>query len=109
MLRMDEAKIMAQVESETHKWTGVAVRSWQDIVMFVQRDGRDGAAVMQSGDTCIDDIHSVRLDSKVETGQSVLYKNPIVTECETIRFTSWITERVALLGCAWRFGGGARL
>ena len=34
--------------------------------MFVLREGRDNAAVIPSGDTCIGEIHRMRLDTKVE-------------------------------------------
>ena len=106
---MDETKISAQVGNETHKWACVAAGPSQDIVVFAQRCGRDDAAVMQSGDTCIDDIHSMRLDSKVETGQSALYKNLIATACETLRFVSRITERIILPGCTWGVWGDEAL
>ena len=66
----------------------MAVGSWQDIVVFVHICDRGDATVVQSGDTCIDDIHRTRLDSTAETGQSALYENPIVTECEILRFVS---------------------
>ena len=108
-LRMDEARIMALVESETHKWTSVPIGAFKDIVMFVLRCGLDDAAAIQSGTTCIHDTHRMRLDSKVDTGQSALYKNPIVTESETLLYVCQITERIIVLGCTVRLGGGAEL
>ena len=82
-LRMDKAKILVQVVSDTHKWTGAPVGFWEDLVMSVLRNGLDDAAIIQSEDTCIDDVHRTRLDTKAEPGQSALYRNPPVTDCGT--------------------------
>ena len=67
-LRMDKAMILALVGSETHEWTGVPIGTFEDIVVFVLRSGLDDAPVIQSGPTCIDDTHRMRIDSKVEAG-----------------------------------------
>ena len=104
-LVMDEARILALTESVTRKWTGVAAGYFETVIVFVQMNGLDDAAVIQSGAACTDDINRNRLDSKVETGQSVLFRTPIVTENETLRFTSAISERTIVLGCTERFEG----
>ena len=109
-LVMDEAKILALTESDTHKRTGVTAGYFETVALFMQRGGLDDAAVIQSGKTCADDINRMRLDSKVETGGgSLLFKTPIVTENETFLFSSAISERVIVLGCTGRFGGNEPL
>ena len=106
---MNEVRITALVESETHKWTGVPIGVFKDIVVFVLRNGLDDGAAIQSGPTCIDDTHRMRFDSKVETGQIALYRNPIVTESETLRYGCQITERIVVFGCTGRFRGNEML
>ena len=103
-LVMDEAKILALTESDTHKWTGVPTGYFETVVLFVQRDGRDGAAVIQSGKTRTDDTNRMRLDSKEETGVSVIFHTPIVTESDTLKLTCGISERLIVIGCTDRFG-----
>ena len=102
-LVMDEARILALAGSETHKWTGVATGYFEIIAVFVQRSGLDDAVAIQSGAACADDANRMRLDSKVEAGQSVLLRSPIVTENEAPRYTSAISERIIVLGCTGRF------
>ena len=77
--------------------------------MFVQRNGLHDAAIIQSAAACADDINRMRLDSNVETGQSVLFRTPIVTENETLRYTCAISKRTIMLGCTRRFGGNEML
>ena len=48
-LVMGEARTLALAESETHKWTGVATGYFETVVVFVQKNGLDDAAVIQSG------------------------------------------------------------
>ena len=103
-LVMDEAKILALTESDTHKWTDATAGYFETVVLFVQRNGLDDAAVIQSDKTCADGINRMRLNSKVETGGSVLFKTPIVAENETLLFSSAISERVIVLGRTGRFG-----
>ena len=47
----------------------------------------------------------MRLDTKGESGESVLYKTPIVTDCGTFLYSCKTTEIVIVLGCTGRFGG----
>ena len=54
---LDEAKILALTENDNHKHTGVPSGYFETITLFVQTDGRDNAAVVQSGKTCSGDIN----------------------------------------------------
>ena len=91
-LRMDEAKILATVESDTFKYTGVPRGTWDDLVVLTLRGGLDSAAITQSRDTCIDTICRMRMDTKSEAGQSELYTTTVSTDFGTHWFTSRMAE-----------------
>ena len=102
---MDEAKILATVESDTFKYTGVPCGTWEDLVLLAMRGGSDSASIVQSGDTCISTICRLRMDTKTEAGDSALYITALIADFGTHWYISRITERVITLGGTGRFGG----
>ena len=91
-LRMDEAKLLATIASDTAKHTGVPCGAWEDLVMVAQRDGSNSVCILQSGSSYMGAIARLRADSKKERGLSDLYMTPVVTDYWTLRFVCDHTE-----------------
>ena len=89
-------QILAIVESDTFKYTGLSCGTWKDLVLPALRGDSDCAAIMQSGDTCIDTICRLRMDTKTEAGSNAHSTVPVDSVATSRQvLVQWIWSRSA--------------